>query len=45
MLTTKDKIEAVRIAAGTINDQDRVTIVLITSTVKEILKQTEAGNT
>jgi len=45
MLTTQEKIEAVRIAAIAVNSQDRVTVSQITSAVKEVLRQTEAANT
>ncbi len=41
MPTTQEKIEAVKIAAEVVNDQDRVTVEQIVVTVKEVIKQTD----
>lgn len=41
MPTTQEKIEAVKIAAEVVNDQDRVTVEQIVATVKEVIKQTD----
>ena len=41
MATTQEKIEAVKIAAEVVNDQDRVEVTQIVEAVKEVIKQTD----
>ena len=40
MATTQEKIEAVKIAAEVVNDQDRVEVTQIVEAVKEVIRQT-----
>jgi DNA-binding protein YbaB len=41
MATTQEKIEAVKIAAEVVNDQDRVEVQQIVEAVKEVIRQTD----
>jgi hypothetical protein len=40
MATTQEKIEAVKIAAEVVNDQNRVEVQQIVEAVKEVIRQT-----
>lgn len=44
MATTKEKIEAVHIAAEVLKNQDRVTVEEIVVVVKEVIRQTDQVN-